>query len=296
MQKWRLIYSGKAEPYWNMAVDEALFLLCQAEPDFPPTLRVYDWSEPAVTIGYFQTVEKAVNLNLAEKQGIKVVRRVTGGRAVLHYGELTYSMAANGKSHPELGRNLAETYRQIAGAFAGSLQMLGIRAEQKRGKDPLGNSRALYAQVWQEKPNYSKRDFQMPCFQSSSTFELSVGGKKILGSAQRRSRECFIQQGSLPRQRLGREITDVLQPGGPEGLFQHTWDERVSYLDELLGRSPSLEELSDIIRRGFERFLGATFGDGNLTSQELELAERLKEEKYALSIWNKHAPAGCRAG
>ena len=117
-----------------MAVDEMLFIRCQEKRNFPPTLRIYDWSEPAVSIGYFQDIREAINVQKARQDGLKIVRRITGGRAVLHYGELTYAVVANGSRHPELGTNLRSTYRQISLALARGLEQLGIRAEYKRGR------------------------------------------------------------------------------------------------------------------------------------------------------------------
>ena len=275
MQFWRLIYSGPGQPYWNMAVDEMLFRRCQENQNFPPTLRIYDWSEPAFSLGYFQDIQQTLNLEKTQIEGLKVVRRMTGGRAVLHYSELTYSVVANSSRNPELGFSLAETYRQLSLALARSLELLGIRAEYKKGKVSQIPARSFYAH---------------PCFNSVSRFELTAKGKKLAGSAQRRTRDCFIQQGSLPLKNGCLDINDYLVIPKKNQPEKHSWDEKSTTLSAAAGRRIELSEARDCLSRGFEEFFKVEFMKEGLSRPELLSTFRLEREKYSQSSWNYGRP------
>lgn len=254
-----------------MAQDEALFLCCQKNRNFIPTLRIYDWTEPAFTIGYFQDLGRALDAEKTKKEGLKIVRRMTGGRAILHYAELTYSMVADSSRNPEIGQSLAETYARLSLAFASTLERLGIRVEYQRGKANRRESRSSYPK---------------PCFASLSSHELSANGRKIMGSAQRRSRGCFIQQGSLPREKTGWNIVDYLPLSPGNGRSQHSWDEKVVSLQVLLGRPIGLGELRNYVKESFEKFFSIGLVEEGFTTEEMKLALKLEKEKYSQAGWN----------
>ena len=271
MQFWRLIYTGAGQPYWNMAVDETLFRRCQEVNNFPPTLRIYDWREPAFTIGYFQDINQALNLQKAGQQGLKVVRRMTGGRAILHYGELTYAVVADSRRNPQLGSSLLETYREICLAWIEVMQLLGIRVEYSRKKASQKKVRSSY---------------DTPCFASASIYELTVKGKKLLGSAQRRTKACFIQQGSLPRLNTGRSPASCFGPENRSRQELHSWDERGVNLESLTGRRWTLAELKEYVKKGFEHHFGVSMVEEGLTQPETKMALQLEKEKYSRPEWN----------
>ena len=281
MQFWRLIYSGAGPAYWNMAVDEMLFLRCQEKKNFPPTLRIYDWSKPAVSIGYFQDINLALNVQKAQQEGLKVVRRITGGRAVLHYGELTYAVVANSTSNPELGLSLMETYREISMALSRALAWLGIRAEYKKGQGAGGPSRLSY---------------HSPCFESAYSYELTVNGQKLLGSAQRRRQEFFIQQGSMPREKRELKLQNYLVAENGEVSGLHSWDEKAICINSLVGKEVDLLELKECLKSGFQEHFGMAFIEEGLTKPELNLAFKLEREKYSQEYWNFRPRAGLRPG
>lgn len=258
-----------------MAVDEMLFRRCQESQSFPPTLRIYDWSEPAFSIGYFQDIYQTLNVEKTQQEGLKVVRRMTGGRAVLHHSELTYSVVANSSRNPELGSSLAETYRQLSLALARSLRLLGIRAEYKKGKVSQVPARSFYA---------------YPCFSSVSSFELTAKGKKLAGSAQRRTKGYFIQQGSLPRENGDLDINDYLVIPQKDKPNKHSWDEKSTTLSAVAGRKIELPEVKDCVSRGFEEFFGIKFMEERLSRPELMLAFKLEAEKYSQPNWNYGRP------
>jgi lipoate-protein ligase A len=271
LQFWRLIYTDAGQPYWNMAVDETLFRRCQEFSNFPPTLRIYDWKEPAFTIGYFQDINQALNLQKAGQQGLKVVRRMTGGRAILHYGELTYAVVADSWRNPQLGSSLLETYRELCLAWIEVMRLLGIRVEYSRGRASQKKVRSSY---------------DTPCFASASIYELTVKGKKLLGSAQRRTKACFIQQGSLPRFNAGRSVAFYFGPENRNRQELHSWDERGVNLESLTGRRWTLAELKEYVKKGFERHFGVSLVEEGLTQPETKMALQLEKDKYSRPEWN----------
>ena len=166
-------------------------LACQKETS-PPVLRLYLWEPPAVSIGYFQSTEKTVDLKKCKDRGVHVVRRITGGRAVLHEEEITYSVCASGENFPQLGANTFQTYQRLSMALLESLRLLGINGEWVK---PSTN----------KKSHSLHQIFPKPCFVSNFRYEITVGGKKLIGSAQRRfsyrfdqhRKDSFIQHGSI---------------------------------------------------------------------------------------------------
>ena len=176
--KWRLIHSGPCDAFYNMALDEAIAAEVRRGAA-PPTLRLYGWDRPALTLGCFQKTS-GINVEYCRSQDIPVVRRPTGGRAILHGDELTYSFSAKTDRDP-FSHGLLDSYRRISAAFSIALKKIGVIADSKKerekgrvlGRNPL-------------------------CFQSSSFGELLLENKKLVGSAQKRWNDGLLQQGSIP--------------------------------------------------------------------------------------------------
>ena len=179
MESWRAIFNGGCAAEFNMAADA--FLLEAAEAGEPsPVIRIYGWDRPSITIGYHQRLERAVDV--AKLGDTPVVRRVTGGRALLHDdGELTYAVAGNFLRHPALGATLEESYGVIAEAIVHFYRALGIDAVVSRRADPFARSR----------PGI----LQKGCFASVSQYEIIVGARKIAAGSQRRTQTSFMQHG-----------------------------------------------------------------------------------------------------
>lgn len=245
-----------------MALDEAV-ARCVLEGLSPPTLRLYGWDAPSVSIGCFQRSGE-LDLDFCKTEGIPVVRRPTGGRGILHgrHGmELTYSFCAprgEGRFH---GR-LRDDYGRLAAAFSGALRALGLETETAGGKRPSLPQSPL-------------------CFASASYGETTVKGKKIIGSAQRRWPGGFLQQGSIPyvidRKRLGA----VFRGGGDNGDLAA----RMAGLREL---SPQLKEndLKHSVREAFEETFGVRLVESPLLAREEALLTELLETKYLNPAWN----------
>ncbi|MFQ5561762.1 MAG: biotin/lipoate A/B protein ligase family protein, partial [Nitrospinota bacterium] len=174
MKKWRLIFHpDPCNGFYNMAVDETLATLWREEVSLP-VLRIYQWSKPTLTVGYGQKTGEALNTVYLRKRNIDLIRRVTGGRGVLHWDELTYSVIS-GRSgfFPD---SISGTNKIIQAALLDALFELGIAAQAVRS-ETTGEGEA--------------------CFSASSFHEINVEGKKISGSAQRRLKSSFIQHGSI---------------------------------------------------------------------------------------------------
>ena len=278
--EWRFICSGPGDPYFNMAVDETL--LSSVRNGSPPILRLYDWNPPGVSIGYFQAVNKTVDLDKCLSKGVKLVRRITGGRAVLHAEELTYSFSGSCKIFPELGNSVSETYKQISRALLFSLSNLEVEAQRVR---PSGK------QINQAGPSRQKGGktcsrpfFNPPCFSSFSRYEIGYQGRKLVGSAQRRFGEIFLQHGSILIKKGVLELSDFLPA--------NTFIEGVKLLDnstsieEIKGRKIERHEVIQALKKGFSGYFQKVFQEDSLTEEELETAQRLRIGKYSKNYWN----------
>lgn len=173
-KEWRLIDSGYLDAYTNMAIDEAIFAL-REKLGFPSTLRFYGWKPAAISIGYFQKIED-LSLQRYERQKLIIVRRLTGGGAILHRNEITYSLACSIHEFPTF-KDIKKTQQLVHEAIILGLQNLGINAELERKQ--------------------TKKPDPYFCFVSPSKNDVVEEGRKIVGSAQRRRKRAFFQHGSI---------------------------------------------------------------------------------------------------
>ncbi len=243
MHTWRFIDSGPNMGAYNMAIDEELLARAQ-EGERMPVLRFYSWDPPAVSLGRFQKIEEAVNADACRQRGFDIVRRITGGRAVLHRHELTYSVIAP-VDHPLFPPNVHGTYKVIAAGLLAGLRNLGIPAEMVT----RGGGHAVLV---------NKNDTNPSCFSSPSWYEIVVEGRKIIGSAQRRLSNAFLQHGSIlldydqaleaqviPGAGRGRGVTSVTQECGIQVARDNVKQAVLSGFSEKLGISWP-DHLSDV--------------------------------------------------
>jgi lipoate-protein ligase A len=236
MNKWRLIDSGPNLGVYNMAVDEELLARAQAGEKVP-VLRFFTWDPAAVSIGRFQKIEDAVNADACERHGIDIVRRITGGRAVLHYRELTYSIIAR-TDDPLFPANVLGTYKLIAAGLLQGLKNFGIPAGM------VSRSNRYAALV-------KKKAKDPACFSSPSWYEILVHGRKIIGSAQRRLSGAFLQHGSILMDYDPALEAEVIPGGGNNDV--------VTSIRQELGRDVSLEEAKFGFVKGFSEALAIDF-------------------------------------
>jgi len=256
-----------------MAIDEAVFRK-NIRGESPPTLRFYGWRSPALSIGYFQDYRKEVDDEACRKFGVEVVRRPTGGKAVLHERELTYAVVA-GADTGLFPPDILKTYLVIGRCLAEGLAGVGIRAEMKEdGRRPPDGA------------------LQSACFSFPSRYELLVGDRKICGSAQMRSQGAFLQHGSLLTAFDPLRTCEVMLPHRRLEEEADRLRNAVTSVGEQAGPALDEEGLRRALREGFERTLGIRLRDGMLTPGEQALRDELVEKKYGREEWNREGKRG----
>lgn len=253
----RFIDTPPAPGAWNMAVDEVLAASVAAGG--APTLRVYRWQPRCLSLGRNQPAAGHYDLDAIRARGIDVVRRPTGGRAVLHHRELTYSVAVRAGV---LG-SARETYHAINRALVAGLRRLGVAAALQ----PRGGRRAAPPSL-------------APCFAEPAEGEVVVDGRKLVGSAQMRERDVLLQHGSLPLGPGLEELRELLlEPA------DHKQDDAGHVtLAECRGVPTGWAELTAALRAGWAGALGADLRDAALTPAEADAAARLAA-RYSDVAW-----------
>lgn len=245
----RVIKFKKFSPFMNMAIDEHLLLNNKSESI---VLRFYGWEPPSISIGTFQEI-KELNLDYIKVKNIPVVRRPTGGKGVYHDDELTYSIIIPSK-HPMNKINIIDSYKIVSMVFIKSLEKFGIKGELTK---KIGDEDSF-------------------CFSTQNYYEVSVNGKKIIGSAQRRKKEGILQQGSIP---MTIDFEKV------KNIFNLSKNYDFTYLKEL-NKNLEIEDLQDEIIKNFILFFNSDYKIIDLTEYEIKEIEKLLIKKYSLDSWN----------
>jgi lipoate-protein ligase A len=261
--RWRLLVTEPTDGATNMALDEALWL-GRLDGTAAPTLRFFAWAPPTVSIGYGQRVDRRLNLEACARLGVGFVRRPTGGSAIYHDGpgrELTYSVVAGVENFAAAG-GLLESYRWIAQALVAGLRRLAVPAEM-----------VAVAPAAAMQPVF--------CFARTGSYEIEVGGRKLVGSAQRRQAGGFLQHGSVL---LGADADRLrlIFPGERDPLTGMTT------IEEAIGRRPSFDEVAAALTEGFAAVHGLDLEPCGLTDGEQHLVDRLVRDKYGTREWNEH--------
>ena len=267
---WRLLRSHPADGATNMAVDEAI-LRAVATRQMPPTLRFYAWEPGCLSLGRAQPVAD-VDLLALWTAGFDLVRRPTGGKAILHVDELTYSVVVP-QEDPRVAGGIVASYRRLSTGLVRGLERLGIvdlvadqRVENRRLEGPV-------------------------CFEVPSDYEITVGGRKLVGSAQMRARGVVLQHGALP---LYGDITRIcpLLAAHPDPARVRA---RATTVEEALGsfgsapdrRTVTWDEAADAVAAGFAQALDLDLEPGALTDEERAWAEELRTGRYATDDWTR---------
>jgi len=268
--QWRIIKTPPAVGAWNMAVDEAI-LEAVGHRGVLPTLRLFAWEPPCLSLGYAQPVSDVDRRNLA-KHGWDLVRRPTGGRAILHTDELTYSVVGQ-SDEPRLVGGVLESYRRLAQALLEALHRLGLPAEANL----------------EEPATVSKTAPGLICFEIPSTYEITVYQRKLIGSAQARRKEGVLQHGSLPLQGDLARITQVLNFSSEDERQQASerLHGRAVTVQEFLGNPVSWETAAEAFRGAFAQVLNLELLPCELTSAELNRAAELVRDKYNHPSWTE---------
>ena len=274
--RWRLLRHPAARGAFNMAVDAAI-LEQVIEGSSPPTLRFYDWDPACLSLGFSQGFAD-VDEEARAARGWDAVRRPTGGRAILHTDELTYSVIGP-SADPRLAGGVLESYKRLSEALMLSLMLLGLPVEQQ----PMHVAAGI---------NNGTDQLDNPvCFEVPSDYEITLHGKKIIGSAQARRKGGVLQHGSLPLKGDIARITEVLRYPSEERRRQaaERVRARAATVAEGLGRPVSFLQAADAFIRGFTETLNIEFVEGELSEQERQAAERWLAERYAAPAWTQRA-------
>lgn len=260
--KWRLIDSGTRDAIYNMAIDEAIAVNVK-NGDSLPTLRLYGWSCPSVSLGSFQKISD-IDLMYCITNNIPVVRRPTGGRGILHGDELTYSFSA--RNEGKFSSSLLDTYRKLSMTFQLAINTIGLKVEMKTEREKGRNLRRSPI-----------------CFNSTSYGELSYNGKKLVGSAQKRWSNGFLQQGSIPYS-IDYEKTSIVFK--TDTSTQQYSGQGMSGLKELLNNFDH-NIFKRHIRSAFEQVFNIILVDSVPSPEEQEIAHLLSFGKYQNPQWTQ---------
>ncbi len=260
---YRFLNTGTLDAALNMAIDESV-LNHHLKGEVPPTLRVFRWSQHSISLGRFQNVEREIATDVCEQLGVALVRRPTGGRAVYHRDEFTYSLVISKDYGVPSG--VVAAYAYLARGLQVALEILGVHTEMSE--------------------EHVSKNPSAACFASSTQADLTSRGFKLIGSAQVWKDEALLQQGSLPLDDRAAEFFSMLSY--PDEAARQ--DALALYRQKTtplhtFAPGASWDEVAAAFRSGFSSALQAEFVPGELSSSEWELAQQLAEEKYSKLEW-----------
>ena len=249
-EQWRLLHTENNSAYRNMAIDWAV-LKANSEGKIPPTVRFYTWKPSAISIGYFQSLNEEIDIDICKKYGVDYVRRITGGGAVYHENELTYSIVIP-ESHPQIPKNIMESYGRICGAIIKGLKHLSIESSYV----PIN--------------------------------DIIVDGKKISGNAQTRKSKTVLQHGTVLTDVDVDKMFSLLRVPDEKIKDKLIADvkQRVTSIKHILGEEVTFAKVAQAMKVGFEEEFNIELEEGSLTKQELEDTLRFEKEYFSTKEWN----------
>lgn len=270
---WRFIDSKEGSPSFNMALDEAL-LDWNSEGKMPPVIRFYGWNPATLSIGYFQKVEKEIDMEAVKQHGLGFVRRPTGGRGVLHEHELTYSVIVP-EAHPEMPNTVTEAYRVISEGILKGFHGLGMEAyfavpKTAEERDSLKNPRSAV------------------CFDAPSWYELVVEGRKVAGSAQTRQKGVILQHGSILLDLDEDKLFSLFKYPNDrvKERMQKAFKNKAVAINELTTGKITLDQAKAAFKKGFEEGLNIELEPYKLTDEEMAYVQKIAKERYESDDWN----------
>ncbi len=262
---YRFLNTGIQDAALNMAIDEAV-LIHHLNGQSPPTLRVFRWSQPAISLGRFQNIAREILTDVCQQRGVALVRRPTGGRAVYHLDEVTYSLVIAKDYGVPTG--VVAAYAYLAQGLQAALAILGVHAELSE--------------------EHVSKNPSAACFASSTQADLNSNGFKLIGSAQVWRDDALLQQGSLPLDDHAAEFFAMLRyPSETERAQALTlYRTKTAPLHAFVPQA-TWDDVANAFHAGFTTALHEDFVPGELTSSEWELAHQLAETKYNQLEWRQ---------
>ena len=243
----------------NMAVDDYLFRSTEFEDSSQTYLRFYQWKRPTVSLGYSQKMDKVVDVDYCRQNGIDLVRRLTGGKLVLHFKEVTYSICSS--DIETFSTTLKDSYRYISQALIQGLEKMGLESFLA-GAPPSSYARG-----------------NLPCFSYPARDEVETKGKKIIGSAQKRIGNRFIQHGSIPLE----EDEGLLEP--ISFLQKGKSKERMTSISQAIEKKVSFKWVVDNLLIGFSEYFGISFQNMTFTENEKKEISEIQKRRYEDESW-----------
>ena len=270
-ETWNFINTGSHDPYYNMAMDEAL-LNFVSRGEIDPVVRFYTWNPATLSVGYFQRLKKEIDIDKVNEKGFGLVRRQTGGRGVLHDQELTSSVIVS-EEHPNMPSTVTEAYRVISEGLLEGFKLLGFEAyfaipRSKEEREKLKQPRSAV------------------CFDAPSWYELVVEGRKIAGSAQTRQKGVILQHGSLLQDVNVDELFDmfIFKNDRLKDKMKKAFVDKAVAINDISDRHISIEEMEKAFEEGFKKGLNIEFKPLTLSDEQIKEVKEL-EEKYRSDEW-----------
>jgi len=250
-ETWRLLLTGFHSAAENMAIDRAI-LVANSKKMVPPTVRFYGWAPSAISIGYFQQLQGEVDIDACENHGVDYVRRITGGGAVFHENELTYSIVVS-EDHPKISKNILESYGTICGAVINGLSHLDIQSS--------------YAPI----------------------NDIIVHGKKISGNAQTRKYQTVLQHGTILTDVDVEKMFSLLKVPNEKikDKMISNVKERVTSIKHQKKEMITFDEVASAMKKGFEEAFDVTLEQGALIKEEEELTAEFISTCFGTKQWNQ---------
>ena len=270
-ETWNFINTGSKDPYYNMAMDEAL-LNFVSRGEIDPVIRFYTWNPATLSIGYFQRLQKEIDIDKVKEKGFGLVRRQTGGRGVLHDKELTYSVIVP-ESHPNMPSTVTEAYRVISQGLLEGFKNLGFNTYFAVPKTP-------------EVRQKLKQPRSSVCFDAPSWYELVVEGRKIAGSAQTRQKGVILQHGSILQDIDIDELFDmfIYKNERLKLKMKEAFVEKAVAINDISDKHITISQMEEAFEKGFKKGLNIELKPLELTEAQLAEVEELTE-KYRSDEW-----------
>ncbi|HDH6886061.1 TPA: lipoate--protein ligase family protein [Staphylococcus aureus] len=270
-ETWNFINTGSKDPYYNMAMDEAL-LNFVSRGEIDPVIRFYTWNPATLSIGYFQRLQKEIDIDKVKEKGFGLVRRQTGGRGVLHDKELTYSVIVP-ESHPNMPSTVTEAYRVISQGLLEGFKNLGFDTYFAVPKTP-------------EERQKLKKPRSSVCFDAPSWYELVVEGRKIAGSAQTRQKGVILQHGSILQDIDIDELFDmfIYKNERLKLKMKEAFVEKAVAINDISDEHITISQMEEAFEKGFKKGLNIELKPLELTEAQLAEVEELTE-KYRSDEW-----------